>query len=96
MEVLVPLWQTFVSSLGVYERSSIEGLEEAYEGRYDSDGSETSLESFIIKLFEFLLTIVGSKKFVKAFGNSVQDLVYYSIAFMQMTEQQVLFCWRKL
>ncbi|KAJ0455066.1 putative importin-beta domain, armadillo-like helical [Helianthus annuus] len=89
MEVLVPLWQTFVSSLGVYERSSIEGLEDAYEGRYDSDGSETSLESFIIQLFEFLLTIVGSKKFVKAFGNSVQDLVYYSIAFMQMTEQQV-------
>ncbi|XP_076929084.1 uncharacterized protein LOC143593298 [Bidens hawaiensis] len=89
MEVLVPLWQTFVSSLSVYERSSIEGLEDAYEGRYDSDGSETSLESFIIQLFEFLLTIVGSKKFVKAFGNSVQDLVYYSIAFMQMTEQQV-------
>ncbi|KAI7756242.1 hypothetical protein M8C21_007221, partial [Ambrosia artemisiifolia] len=89
MEVLVPLWQTFVSSLAVYERSSIEGLEDAYEGRYDSDGSETSLESFIIQLFEFLLTIVGSKKFVKAFGNSVQDLVYYSVAFMQMTEQQV-------
>ncbi|KAI3502659.1 hypothetical protein L1887_30874 [Cichorium endivia] len=56
MDVLVPLWQTFVSSLG---------------------------------LFEFLLTIVGHKKFVKAFGNSIQDLVYYSIAFMQMTEQQV-------
>ncbi|KAL7610873.1 hypothetical protein Lser_V15G11924 [Lactuca serriola] len=89
MDVLVPLWQTFVSSLVVYERSSIEGLEDSYEGRYDSDGSETSLESFIIQLFEFLLTIVGHKKFVKAFGNSIQDLVYYSIAFMQMTEQQV-------
>ncbi|CAH1420337.1 unnamed protein product [Lactuca virosa] len=89
MEVLVPLWQTFVSSLVVYERSSIEGLEDSYEGRYDSDGSETSLESFIIQLFEFLLTIVGHKKFVKAFGNSIQDLVYYSIAFMQTTEQQV-------
>nr|XP_043606256.1 importin-9 [Erigeron canadensis] len=89
MEILVPLWQTFVSSLGVYERSSIEGLEDAYEGRYDSDGSETSLESFIIQLFEFLLTITGSKKFVKAFGSSIKDLVYYSIAFMQTTEQQV-------
>ncbi|KVH96324.1 Armadillo-like helical [Cynara cardunculus var. scolymus] len=88
-EVLVPLWQTFVSSLAIYERSSVEGLEDSYEGRYDSDGSETSLESFIIQLFEFLLTIVGSKKFVKAFGNSMQDLVYYSIAFLQMTEQQV-------
>ncbi|XP_071692236.1 uncharacterized protein [Rutidosis leptorrhynchoides] len=89
MEVLAPLWQTFVSSLGVYQRSLIEGLEDAYEGRYDSDGSETSLESFIIQLFEFLLVIVGSKNIVKAFGNSLHDLIYYSIAFMQTTEQQV-------
>lgn len=29
--------------------------------------------------------------FLQAFGNSVQDLVYYSIAFMQMTEQQVIY-----
>ncbi|KAI7756236.1 hypothetical protein M8C21_007215 [Ambrosia artemisiifolia] len=88
MEALKCLSQ-FVQNFPNLAESQFMGLEDAYEGRYDSDGSETSLESFIIQLFEFLLTIVGSKKFVKAFGNSVQDLVYYSIAFMQMTEQQV-------
>ncbi|KAK6788599.1 hypothetical protein RDI58_012397 [Solanum bulbocastanum] len=84
-----PLWQTFVSSLGVYARSSIEGIEDPYDGRYDSDGAEQSLESFIIQLFEFLLTILGSPKFVKVVGNNVKELVYYTIAFMQTTEQQV-------
>ncbi|KAM7468419.1 hypothetical protein LguiB_015981 [Lonicera macranthoides] len=89
MVIFGPLWQTFMSSLQVYERSSVEGLEDPYDGRYDSDGAEKSLESFVIQLFEFLLTIVGSAKFVKVFGNNVKELVYYTIAFLQITEQQV-------
>lgn len=48
--ILGPLWQTFVSSLGVYERASIEGAEDPFEGRYDSDGSEKSLESFVVQV----------------------------------------------
>lgn len=52
--ILGPLWQTFVSSVGVYERASIEGVEDCYDGRYDSDGSEKSLESFIIQVMRVL------------------------------------------
>jgi hypothetical protein len=48
--ILRPLWNTFVSSLRVYEQASIEGTEDSYEGRYDSDGSEISLESFVIQV----------------------------------------------
>ncbi|KAF3628038.1 putative prolycopene isomerase, chloroplastic-like [Capsicum annuum] len=56
-----PLWQTFVSSLGVYTRSSIEGIEDPYDGRYDSDGAEQSLESFIIQVFNSgTLTMEGT------------------------------------
>ncbi|CAL5350037.1 unnamed protein product [Camellia sinensis] len=89
MVVMGPLWQTFVSSLRVYERSAIEGTEDSYEGRYDSDGAEQSLESFVIQLFEFLLIIVGSAKLVKVVANNIKELAYYTIAFLQMTEQQV-------
>ncbi|XAR55875.1 hypothetical protein NMG60_11036107 [Bertholletia excelsa] len=89
MVVMGPLWQTFVSTLRVYEQSSIEGTEDSYEGRYDSDGAERSLESFVIQLFEFLLTIVGSRKLVKAVENNLKELAYYTIAFLQVTEQQV-------
>ncbi|KDO70163.1 hypothetical protein CISIN_1g046316mg [Citrus sinensis] len=87
--VVRSLWQTFVSSLRVYTRSSIEGTEDPYAGRYDSDGAEKSLDSFVIQLFEFLLTIVGSAKLVKVIASNVRELVYHTIAFLQMTEQQI-------
>ncbi|XP_030483084.2 uncharacterized protein LOC115699697 [Cannabis sativa] len=87
MIIMGPLWQTFVTSLRV--RSSVDSLEDLYEGRYDSDGTEKSFDSLVIQLFEFLLTIVGSKKFVKVVMNHIKELVYYTIAFLQMTEQQV-------
>lgn len=48
--ILGPLWSTFVSSLSVYEKASIEGTEDSHEGRYDSDGSEKSLDSFVIQV----------------------------------------------
>ncbi|XP_059648675.1 uncharacterized protein LOC132294728 [Cornus florida] len=87
--IVGPIWQTFASSLRVYERSSIEGAEDSYEDRYDSDGAEKSLEAFVIQLFEFLLTIVGSARLVKVVTNNLKEFVYYTIAFLQMTEQQV-------
>ncbi|KAK6157731.1 hypothetical protein DH2020_011979 [Rehmannia glutinosa] len=71
--IVGPLWHTFVSSLEVYVRSSIEGVEDSYDGRYDSDGAEKSLESFVIQVVV----------------NNVKELVYYTIGFLQMTEQQV-------
>ncbi|XP_057962818.1 uncharacterized protein LOC131154215 [Malania oleifera] len=89
MVIVGPLWQTFVSSLRVYKLSSVNGEEDPYDGLYDSDGEEKSLESFVIQLFEFLLTIVGSTKLVKVVANNVKELVYYTIGFLQMTEQQV-------
>lgn len=48
--IVGPLWKTFESSLRVYVRSSIEGTEDSYEGRYDSDGAEKSLDSFVIQV----------------------------------------------
>ncbi|KAL6573639.1 hypothetical protein OROHE_002098 [Orobanche hederae] len=87
--IVGPLWHTFVSSLEVYERSSVEGVLDSYDGRYDSDGAEKSIGSFVIQLFEFLLTVIGSPKFLKVVANNVKELVYYTIGFLQMTEQQV-------
>ncbi|KAM4109208.1 hypothetical protein ACB094_03G102800 [Castanea mollissima] len=50
MVIIRPLWATFVSSLGVYVRSSIEGTEDSFEGRYDSDGAEKSFDSYVIQV----------------------------------------------
>ena len=48
--IVAPLWQTFVSSLEIYQLSSIQGSEDSHSGRYDSDGVEQSLESFVIQV----------------------------------------------
>ncbi|XP_043701110.1 importin-9 isoform X2 [Telopea speciosissima] len=87
--IVTPLWQTFISSLKVYEASSVQGTDDPYLGGYDSDGAEKGLESFVIQLFEFLLTIVGNFKLVTVIARNVKELVYYAIAFLQMTERQV-------
>ncbi|CAA6670078.1 unnamed protein product [Spirodela intermedia] len=84
-----PLWQTFVSCLKVYQLSLIQGAEDPHAGIFDSDGAEKSLESFIIQLFEFLLTLVGSSRFTKILGRNVKELVFYSMSFLQITEEQV-------
>lgn len=39
-----------MTSLGVYVRSSIEGTEDPFDGRYDSDGAEKSLDSFVVQV----------------------------------------------
>ncbi|KAL2904942.1 Importin-9 [Bienertia sinuspersici] len=43
----------------------------------------------LLELFEFLLTIVGSSRFVKVVANYLQELVYYTFGFMQITDQQM-------
>ncbi|CAI0458771.1 unnamed protein product [Linum tenue] len=89
MIVVEPLWQTFVSAVGVYRRSSIDGADDSFEGNYDSDGADKSLDSFVIQLLEFLLTIVGSARLRKVVLSNVKQLVYHTVALLQMTEQQV-------
>ncbi|CAH2033909.1 unnamed protein product [Thlaspi arvense] len=89
MAIMRPLWHTFESSLQVYLRSSVEGAEDSYDGRYDSDGEEKSLDTFVIQLFEFLSTIVSSRRLAKVIASNVRELVYQTVAFLQVTEQQM-------
>ncbi|KAL9259302.1 Importin-9-like protein [Drosera capensis] len=86
--LLAPFWQTIVSSLNIYQKSAIEGTEDSFGGRYDSDGAERSLESFVMQLLECAVTIVGSATFREAVVNDVQELVYCTFGFLQITEQQ--------
>ncbi|CAN6448698.1 unnamed protein product [Victoria cruziana] len=87
--VLRSTWQTFVSCLQVYELSSIRGTEDPCSGIVDSDGADTSLNSFVIQLFEFFLTVVGDRKLSKVVQGNIKELLYYAVAFLQITEEQV-------
>ncbi|KAF6170576.1 hypothetical protein GIB67_000511 [Kingdonia uniflora] len=72
--IVTPLWQTLVSSLKVYEVASIQGTVDPYLGRYDSDGTEKSLETLVIQVI----------------ARNMKELAYYTIAFMQVKEQQMI------
>ena len=54
--ILSPLWQTFVSSLKVYESACIHGREDSFSELADSDGNEQSLESFCVQVITKLST----------------------------------------
>ncbi|XP_078159588.1 ARM repeat superfamily protein isoform X1 [Carex rostrata] len=86
--ILAPLWQTFISSFKIYQLSCVQGTEDSHSGRYDTDGAEQSFEAFIIQLFELLITIVYNSRLAKAIRGSIKELVYYTVGFQQMTEEQ--------
>uniref|UniRef100_M8AJJ7 Importin-9 n=1 Tax=Aegilops tauschii TaxID=37682 RepID=M8AJJ7_AEGTA len=81
--------ETFVSSFKVYHLSIIQASENADNVGYDSDGSERSLESFEIQLFELWTTIVGNSMLAKVIAGNIKELAYYTISFQQITEEQV-------
>ncbi|CAM0914131.1 unnamed protein product [Alopecurus aequalis] len=87
--ILAPLWQTFVSSYKVYHLSTIQGSDDVDSVGYDSDGSERSIESFGIQLFELWTTIVGNSLLAKVIAGNIKELAYYTISFQQITEEQV-------
>ncbi|KAM0908833.1 hypothetical protein ACQ4PT_015180 [Festuca glaucescens] len=87
--ILAPLWQTFVSSFKVYHLSTIQASEDVDSVGYDSDGSERSIESFGIQLFELWTTIVGNSLLAKVIAGNIKELAYYTISFQQITEAQV-------
>ncbi|OQU76224.1 hypothetical protein SORBI_3010G114900 [Sorghum bicolor] len=87
--ILPALWQTFVSSFKTYHLSYIQGADDLDSVSYDSDGSERSLESFEIQLFELWTTIVGNSRLAKVIGGNIKELAYYTIALQQITEEQV-------
>ncbi|WVZ81580.1 hypothetical protein U9M48_028936 [Paspalum notatum var. saurae] len=81
--------ETFISSFKTYQLSYIQGSEDSDSFGYDSDGSERSLESFEIQLFELWTTIVGNSRLAKVIGGNIKELAYYTIALQQITEEQV-------
>ncbi|XP_066167624.1 uncharacterized protein [Oryza sativa Japonica Group] len=86
---LKPKFLTFVSSFKVYQLSMIQASEDVDSVGYDSDGSERSLESFGIQLFELWISIVGNSRLAKIIAGNIKELAYYTIAYQQITEEQL-------
>ncbi|EFJ15376.1 hypothetical protein SELMODRAFT_118457 [Selaginella moellendorffii] len=88
--VLSPLWHTFVTDLQVYVEAAVNGDEVDLA---DPKSSEESLESYANQLLEFLLCLVGHSRYCEVIRKSIKDLAYFTIGYMQMTEEQVVQTW---
>lgn len=61
----------------------------ADEGVCDSDGEVIGQESTIFAVFEFISVLSEVRKFQDLLPQILPELVYYLIAHMQITEDQV-------
>eukprot|EP00271_Cylindrocystis_brebissonii_P017723 TRINITY_DN471_c0_g1_i1.p1 TRINITY_DN471_c0_g1~~TRINITY_DN471_c0_g1_i1.p1 ORF type:complete len:1065 (+),score=246.85 TRINITY_DN471_c0_g1_i1:95-3289(+) len=87
--VLPSLWQSYVGGIAVYQRAAVEGEEETYTGRTDEDGGSQSLEALSVQAFEFILTLMGNSRHKVYLKDGTEPLIYFAMAYMQMTEEQV-------
>ncbi|KAK9839772.1 hypothetical protein WJX81_000471 [Elliptochloris bilobata] len=86
--VLTATWDLFVASLPIYHQAVISN-DEDIDAERDSDGETTDVEGLVSQMFEFLLTIAGSKRMSPALERVVPELMRLSLGYMEMTAGQV-------
>eukprot|EP00239_Pterosperma_sp_CCMP1384_P012310 CAMPEP_0197863164 /NCGR_PEP_ID=MMETSP1438-20131217/40439_1 /TAXON_ID=1461541 /ORGANISM="Pterosperma sp., Strain CCMP1384" /LENGTH=142 /DNA_ID=CAMNT_0043480969 /DNA_START=106 /DNA_END=531 /DNA_ORIENTATION=+ len=80
-------WQFFKTGVEGYETLEVRG-EGDLMNRHECDGDDVNVELLMSQVMEFLITVVGNKRFKKMIQPHIFDLVYTSLQYMQMTSQQ--------
>ncbi|XP_066586288.1 importin-9 isoform X2 [Prorops nasuta] len=88
-EMLPPVWETLVESAKIYQEQTVNGSGDLEDKEVDTDGEIINFNNLIIAIFEFVECIIEYKKFSSLVDNIMQDLMYYLIIFMQITEEQI-------
>ncbi|XP_052680706.1 importin-9-like [Crassostrea angulata] len=87
-DILPPIWLIFTQSADFYVRTVVNSLEES-DDPVDSDGEVLGFESLVYGVFEFVHVLIDTSKFRTTVKSSVNDILYYVILYMQMTDDQV-------
>ncbi|XP_063952084.1 importin-9-like [Lytechinus pictus] len=86
--VLQATWKTLTDSADIYVRTVINDTEEA-DDPVDSDGEVLGFENLVFSIFDFVSAMIDSPKFRGTVRKLCDDLLYYVILYMQITEEQV-------
>ena len=73
-----------------YVSSVVNSSESVGEGACDSDGEVIGQESTIFAVFEFISVLGEGRKFQSLLPPILPQLMYYLLAHMQITEEQVI------
>ncbi|XP_015915649.1 importin-9 [Parasteatoda tepidariorum] len=86
--ILPPLWDSLTQGANIYLQTVVNDSEEA-DNPVDSDGEVLGFENFVFGIFDFIITLVEGKKYRKCIRDSLADLLYYILLYMQITEEQI-------
>ncbi|XP_029043182.1 importin-9 isoform X1 [Osmia bicornis bicornis] len=88
-EMLPPVWETLTQSAKIYQEGSVNGDGDTNNKEVDSDGEVINFSNLIIAIFEFVHSILDRKRFSNLLDNLMQELMYYLVIFMQITDDQI-------
>ncbi|XP_060587837.1 importin-9-like [Ruditapes philippinarum] len=86
-QILQPVWSIFTLSSDFYVRTVVNNTEDA-DDPVDSDGGVLGFENLVYGVFEFIHALLDSSKFRDLVKKSINDILYYVITYMQITEDQ--------
>lgn len=87
-EILPSIWNIFTQSADVYVKTVVNNIEDA-DDPVDSDGDVLGFENLVYTVFEFVHSLIESSKFRSTVKKTVDQIIYYIIIYMQMTEDQI-------
>ncbi|CAI9717889.1 importin-9-like isoform X1 [Octopus vulgaris] len=87
-QILPPVWNLFTHSVEFYVRTVVNNTEEA-DNPVDSDGEVLGFENLVYSVFEFVLGLLETVRFRATVRKSCNEILYYMILYMQITEDQV-------
>ncbi|XP_041783157.1 importin-9 [Anopheles merus] len=89
--ILPTIWQLLTQLADFYVKVVVNESEAAPFNGTGQDGDDDGVEDFtqmILQIFEFVHTIIEMKKYKAAIVNVLTDLVYITVLYMQITEEQ--------
>jgi hypothetical protein len=88
-EILSQIWSCLVQSSSIYTCLYVNCLKVDQKEMLDSEGEELNFENLIHQLFEFILCLKDKKRYKPIIKSAIDELCYYSITYMQITEEQI-------
>lgn len=85
-QILPAVWQLLTQTAEIYVKAVVNETDSANNGHEDDELND--FITLILQMFEFILAIVDQKRFHSILKPVLPDLMYISIVYMQITEEQ--------
>lgn len=84
-QILPPVWQLLTQTAEIYVKAVVN----ANDADIQDDDEMGNFSTLIIQMFEFIHSIVERTKFKSIVQSVLVDLVYISVLFIEITQEQI-------